>query len=291
MILKPVRYVLLLMIVAGGAHSAEETVDLVAYSDCSPWTRTLNSARPFYKCNRVFSKRLTFAAKGQDIIGLDRKSLKLSKLKIGDGDFRYDEKGSKRYKILYVPRVDAGGKYVIFDLELKLKEFGGLDFIEVEGQVDLFIGRRFVSKAVSGLDIENGFRIQEGPFTISSKKRSKTEAGKSTPSSSGLNSVVNLEIDGPMNAFASLKAFESGQSLNRLSTSNVLDEQNQGVSFVQPLGSTIDIRLSYWKDVKRITVPIRHGVVPTARPTITTPTLTAPPFTKLGNFNEQNREF
>lgn len=253
------------------AQSQEFNVKMVAYKDCHSSIKSLDfSAKP-QVCN-MSSQAMTFMIRGKNIAVIDKDSLKFSKLEVNGEDVRYNRKGDNTFEFGSFPKIEENGDYAIFDVELKSAPFGHIGSASLAGTIDIMTSKKLVIEERNAINLKKSFSLNVGPLTLSNQPKAipqKTkqgglinEAGEAL--SEGLKSAflgaesdsLIIYVNGEHDSIVSLEIYENDKKLKQGWYTTSGDERKR--SFAKPIGSNINLKLKYWANMQRVTVPIKH---------------------------------
>lgn len=239
---------------------------MIAYKDCHEYVESLDFMAKPQLCN-MSSQALTFMIRGDNIAVIDKSSLKLSRLEIAGKDMRYNRKGDKKYDFGSFPKVDEDGKYGIFDLELNSVPFGKVGQTSLQGSIDI-LASEGVNVDDRKIDLSKPFTIRVGSLSISnqSKQTEKQDNGLIGDATQALadgmkeaflgsdKDKLTLYITGNHDSIVDLEVFENGEKLDQ--GWYTTDGSERQRTFSKPKQNKVSLKLKYWKELKRVTVPI-----------------------------------
>ncbi|WP_444921696.1 hypothetical protein ACJJID_04720 [Microbulbifer sp. CnH-101-G] len=210
------------------------------------------------------SRSILFKVEGRDIAVVDSESLKFSKLEINGEDVRYNRKGEEKFKLGSFPKIDEDGNYAFVDIILEDGPFGFISSSKIDGSVDILTSKGTNKEVKNNIDLKKAFTWKVGSLEVSNQSFNKSESADSFESAlkEGLKSAflgdtgdnLAIYVTGNLDSLVELKAYENGSELNSGWSTTSQNEKAQ--RFDKPNGSVIDIELTYWDGLERVTVPI-----------------------------------
>lgn len=257
---------LFISLFANNALAENMTIKMIAYKDCHPDVNKLDFASKPQTCN-MSNQAMTFMVEGKNIAVLDKDSLNFSKLSIGDSDIRHNRKGDKNYSMGSFPKVDDNGNFAVFDIEFESAPFGKVSSISIDGSLEILTSERVVVNENKGLDLNQGFILDIGPFVVSDKPiqaEKINDAAVGNALAKGLqtafmgssNDGLPIYVQGNMDAFVSIEIFENGQKIDQ--GWSTIGKNDKTINFSKTSGSIIDLNLKYWDGLARVTLPIKR---------------------------------
>lgn len=259
--------ILSLLIFSGLSQAQNFEVKMVAYKDCHSSIKSLDFMAKPQVCN-MSNQAMTFMIRGKNISVIDKDSLRFSKLVIGGEDVRYNRKGDNAFEFGSFPKIEENGEYAIFDVELKSAPFGHIGSASLDGTVEIMTSKGVINEERNAINLNKIFSLSIGPLTLSNQPKpvpQKTKQGGLIVEvlSEGLKSAflgdesdsLVIYVNGDHDSLVSLEVYENDKKLKQGWSTTSGDERK--ITFAKPTGLNINLKLKYWEDLQRVTVPLK----------------------------------
>lgn len=230
-----------LSLIAGTSMAAEEpSVRLVQYqvgvalSDKVPF-----SVKPM---NHAYGAKLAFLIEGEDLVAIPDDALTMTKMAASDGSELAPLKGrAAAWEQASFPKISDDGTVGSFGVEIRGDLMGRLEGATLEGTITVRTGAE-TEEAQKSLTL-GGDSEKFGELAISAES---SEGFGGTPS-------LSVEVKGDHESIVEIKAIAEGKELDSNGAS--WSGQQKTYNFEATDAEEIEVKVSYWTNLKEIEVP------------------------------------
>jgi hypothetical protein len=182
---------------------------------------------------------LYYLVEGANLAGIKEDSLVMESIKTKENvELSKTPGGRPAYDLGSFPDVSSSGKYAIFSIKVDQDQFGKVESLAIKGKITLLMGSKREEKTVK-LAVSDKKTKQVGPFMVGIDEPMGEEG-------------IGVTITGPLQSFIDAKLITKKgeeESQGSFSTGN-----SKTLSFSKPASGTVNVKMSYWADLREETV-------------------------------------
>ena len=182
---------------------------------------------------------LSFVVTGENLVGLDKESLKLTRLDLGDSSVLRDREGATAYSLWPFPAISKDGSILTFEVKIDSDIFPNAGNLKAEGEV--------VALSSTGYNtLEHALASTGDPadFDLGSFKINTSHDGND----------LQVKITGDLGKLSRLEVKADGKAIESNSSWSMGSSKN--LSFKVPAGKPATVVLFEWLPPQRVPVKI-----------------------------------
>lgn len=184
--------------------------------------------------NNQHGATLSFLIKGEDIVEIDQKSLKL-------------ETGGK-WEIGFFNKVSEDGAYALLNLSTNKEILGQLDALKLKGTVKVVTGSEMKTETLTLTDGAEAVKVGTLSVSYKGEKSDKKKKGFGFGMGSG------IHVKGDLATVKSIIVKVDGEEAD--SNGHSTFNNNRNYQFAGLKGDPVEVTLTYWTDLQTVVVPI-----------------------------------